>query len=72
MTELIKAELQKLSKDELVSLIASAIEAHVIASINIKIANTNCVQQCINNAQTIIQEVNNFITQRINTSFKKL
>ena len=33
-------------------------------------SNANCIQQCINNIQTSFQEVDNFITQKININLR--
>lgn len=33
-------------------------------------SSANCIQQCVNNIQTNIQEVDNIITQKINANIK--
>lgn len=35
-------------------------------------SSANHIQQCVNSIQTNFQEVDNFITQRINANFIKL
>lgn len=52
---LIREELQKLSKDDLISIVAELVNAYVTASMNTRRANANCIQQCVNQVQTNIQ-----------------
>ena len=37
-----------------------------------QLSSANCIQQCINNVQTNLQQVDNVLTQRLNINFKKL
>lgn len=64
----IRAELEKLSKDDLINIIAEVANAFVVASVNSRIANANCIQQCIRNVHTSIQEpINDISTQIVQT-----
>ena len=66
--DLIRAELEKLSKDDLINIIAEVANAFVVASVNSRIANANCIQQCVRNVQTSIQEpINDMRTQIVQT-----
>ena len=53
--DLIREELQKLSKDDLINIVAELISAYVTASINTRMANANCIRKCVNQVQTNIQ-----------------
>lgn len=70
--DLIKEKLSQLSKEELVDALADVCAIYVSANITTQISNANCIQQCINNAQTNLQQVDNVLTQRLNINFKKL
>ena len=64
----IRAELEKLSKDDLINIIAEVANAFVVASVNSRIANANCIQQCVRNVHTSIQEpINDMRTQIVQT-----
>lgn len=66
--DLIRAELEKLSKEDLINIIAEVANAFVIASVNSRIANANCIQQCVRNVHTSIQEsINDMRTQIVQT-----
>ena len=66
--DLIRAELEKLSKEDLINIIAEVTNAFVVASMNRKMMNANCIQQCVRNVQTSIQEtVNDMHTQIVQT-----
>lgn len=66
--DLIRAELEKLSKDDLINIIAEVANAFVVASVNSRIANANCIQQCVKNVYTSIQEpINDMRTQIVQT-----
>jgi hypothetical protein len=66
--ELIKEELNLLSKEELVDVVANICTIYVAANITTKLSNANCIQHCINNVQTNFQEIENCITQKVNKS----
>lgn len=64
----IRAELEKLSKDDLINIITEVANAFVVASVNSRIANANCIQQCVKNVHTSIQEpINDMRTQIVQT-----
>lgn len=70
--ETIKDKLKDCDKEVLIDVIAEVCSMYIGAKIFSDMSNANCIQQCINNIQTSFQEVDNFITQRINANFKKL
>lgn len=70
--DLIKERLNQLSKEELVDALADVCDIYVTANINTQLSNANCMQQCVNNVQTNLQQVDNVLTQRLNINFKKL
>lgn len=70
--DLIKERLNQLSKEELVDVLADVCAIYVLANITAQLSSANCIQQCVNNIQTNIQEVDNVLTQRLNINFKKL
>ncbi len=70
--ELIKERLNQLNKEELVDALANVCVICVSSNINKKLSSANCIQQCINNVQTNLQQVDNVLTQRLNINFKKL
>lgn len=66
--DLIRAELEKLSKEDLINIITEAANAFVVASVNSRIANANCIQQCAGNIHTSIQEfINDMRIQLVQT-----
>lgn len=69
--DLIKEKLNQLSKEELVDALADVCAIYVTANINTQLSNANCIQQCVNNVQTNLQQVDNVLTQRLNINFKK-
>lgn len=70
--DLIKERLNQLSKEELVDALADVCTIYVSANITTQLSNANCIQQCINNVQTNLQQVDNVLTQRLNINFRKL
>lgn len=70
--ELVKEKLNQLSKEELVDALADVCAIYVSANITTQLSNANCIQQCVNNVQTNLQQVDNVLTQRLNINFKKL
>lgn len=70
--DLIKEKLNQLSKEDLVDALADICTIYVSANITTQLSNANCIQQCINNVQTNLQQVDNVLTQRLNINFKKL
>lgn len=64
----IRAELEKLSKEDLINIIAEVANAYVVASMNRKMMNASCIQQCVRNIHTSIQEpINDMRTQIVQT-----
>ena len=70
--QLVKEKLNLLSKEELVDALADICAIYVAANITTQLSSANCIQQCINNVQTNLQQVDNVLTQRLNINFKKL
>ena len=64
----IRTELEKLSKEDLINIIAEVANAFVVANVNSRMANANCIQQCVRNVHTSIQEpINDMRTQIVQT-----
>lgn len=70
--ETLKDRLKDCDKEVLIDIIAEVCNMYVGARIFSDMSSTNCIQQCANNIQTNFQEVDNFITQRININFKNM
>lgn len=70
--DLIKDRLNQLSKEDLVDALTDICTIYVSANITTQLSSANCIQQCINNVQTNLQQVDNILTQRLNINFKKL
>ena len=70
--ELVKEKLNQLSKEELIDVLADVCAIYVSANITTQLSSANCMQQCINNVQTNLQQVDNILTQRLNINFRKL
>ena len=70
--DLIREELQKLSKDDLITIVAELVSAYVTASINTRMANANCIQQCINQIRTNTQTAINGMVQELSVTFQQI
>lgn len=70
--DLIRAELEKLSKEDLINILADVTNAFVVASINSRIANANCIQQCVRNIHTDTQQVVNDMCQQLDVNFRDI
>lgn len=70
--DLIKEKLNQLSKEELVDAFADVCAIYVSANITTQLSSANCIQQCVNNVQTNLQQVDNVLTRRLNINFKNL
>lgn len=70
--ELVKEKLNQLSKEELVDVFADVCTIYVSANITTQLSSANCIQQCVNNVQTNLQQVDNVLTQRLNINFREL
>ena len=68
--ELIKERLNQLTKEELVDALADVCTIYVSANITTHLSSANCIQQCINNVQTNLQQVDNVLTQRLGIKFQ--
>ena len=70
--DLIRAELEKLSKEDLINIIAEVANAFVVARVNSWIANANCIQQCVRNIHTDTQQVVNDMCQQLDVNFRDI
>ena len=70
--DLIKEKLNQLSKEELIDALADVCAIYVSANITTQLINASCIQQCVNNIQTNLQQVDSVLTQRLNINFRKL
>lgn len=70
--QILRDKLKDCDKEVLIDIIAEICSIYVNARIFSDMSSANHIQQCINNIQTNFQEVDDFITQRINTNFIKL
>ena len=70
--ELVKEKLNQLSKEELVDALADVCVIYISANITTQLSSANCIQQCVNNVQTNLQQFDNALTQRLNINFKEL
>ena len=68
LKQTLKDKLKECDKDTLVDIIADVCLMYVRARIFTDMSSANCMQQPLNNIQTNIQEINNFITQKVNTN----
>lgn len=68
----LKDKLKDCDKEVLIDIITEVCSMHIRARIFSDMSSANCIQQCANNIQTNFQEVDNFITQRININFKNM
>lgn len=70
--DLIRAELEKLSRDDLINIIAEVINAYVVASMNRKMMNASRIHQCVRNIHTDTQQVVNDIYQQLDVNFRDI
>lgn len=70
--ETLKDRLKDCDKEILIDIIAEICSIYIKARVFSDMSSANCIQQCVNNIQTNFQEVDNFITQRININFKNI
>lgn len=68
LKQTLKDKLKECNKDTLVDIIADVCLMYVRARVFTDMSSANCMQQPLNNIQTNIQEINNFITQKVNTN----
>ena len=62
---LLRERLQELSKEELIDIIADISSVYVRASVLSKMSGASCIQQCVNNVQTNVQEAINGMSAKI-------
>ena len=67
-----KDKLKDCDKEVLIDIIADICSIYIGARVFADISSANCIQQCINNVQTNLQQVDNVLMQRLNINFKKL
>ena len=72
LKQTLKDKLKECDKNTLIDIIADVCFMYVRAKAFADMSNANCIQQCINNVQTNLQQVDKVITQRLNINFKKL
>lgn len=70
--EYIRAELEKLSKDDLIDIIVAFTEHYFIAALNSRISQANCIQQCVNQVETNLQPAINNMVQELKVNFQKM
>ena len=70
--ESIKKELEKLTKEELINIIAELANVCISSIIGKRESNISKLQKCICEVQTNIQEVNSNLKQEINVNFQKI
>lgn len=68
LKQTLKNKLKECDKDTLVDIIADVCLMYVRARIFADMSSANCMQTPLNNIQTSMQEINNLITQKINTN----
>lgn len=68
--DLIKAELQKLSKDELIDIIAELTSVYIQSRVFSRLSSANCVQHCVDNIYANIQPAINNMMQELNLNFQ--
>ena len=66
--DLLRERLQELSKEELIDIIADIASVYVRASVLGRMSGANCIQQCVNNVQTNVQEAINGMYAKIDVS----
>lgn len=64
----LKNKLKECDKDTLVDIIADVCLMYIRARVFADMSSANCMQTPLNTIQTSIQEINNFITQKVNTN----
>ena len=62
---LLRERLQELSKEELIDIIVDIASVYVESSILSRMSSANCIQQCVNNVQTNVQEAINCMYAKI-------
>lgn len=68
LKQTLKDKLKECDKDTLVDIIADVCLMYVRARVFADMSSANCTKQPLNTIQTNIQEINNFIIQKVNTN----
>ena len=68
----LREHLLKLSKEELVDIISDLCSGYVFSSVASGLIHSNRIQECINNVQTNLQQVDDNCIQKINDNFIKI
>lgn len=68
----LKDKLKDCDKEVLIEIIADVCSVYINARILSDMSSANHIQQCVNSIQSNFQEVDNFMSQRINANFRKL
>ena len=63
--DLLRERLQELSKEDLIDILADISSVYVRASVLSTMSGANCIQQCVNNVQTNVQEAINGMYAKI-------
>lgn len=63
--DLLRERLLELSKEELIDIIADISSVYIRASVLGKLSGAGCIQQCVNNVQTNVQEAINGMYAKI-------
>lgn len=67
-----KDKLKDCDKEVLIDIIADICSIYIGARVFADMSSANCIQQCVNNVQTNLQQVDDMLTQRLNINLKKL
>jgi hypothetical protein len=68
LRQTLKDKLKECDKDTLVNIIIDTCSMYIRARVFTNMSSANCMQQLLDNIQTNIQEINNFIIQKVNTN----
>ena len=70
LKQTLKDKLKDCDKEVLIDIIVEVCSMYIGIKLFFDMSSVNCIQQCVNNIQTNFQEIDNFITQRINDNLK--
>lgn len=63
--DLLRERLLELSKEELIDIIADIASVYIKSSVLSTMSGASCIQQCVNNVQTNVQEAINGMSAKI-------
>ena len=69
--DLIREELEKLSKEDLINILTEIFTFYLIALMNNKVASANYIRECVRDVHTTIQPHIDDMTQELKVNFKK-